>query len=277
MERGKRRNKTARIEIEGIAKMKNVKLRADENSLVPVQEKAGIALQEDNQTKAVANPSGTDTFMSLNAEEKAIIENWRHERKIADSRLNFTSRQEADGTTAFGVQCSSSRGSGLEKNDLSYALICRATGAKDTAFGIHLFTSCLDSSRLIDIDKPDTAAANSNAIMNALSSLRPQDEIEGMLITRMIALHFQGMHYMRCAANKESTAENRDSNINRTTKLSRLYNETLDALMRYRRKGEQKVIVQHQNVQVNDGGQAIVSGYMTAGGSNYKNVEVTSC
>ena len=55
-----------------------------------------------------------------------------------------------------------------------------------------------------------------------------------------------------------------DDCMNRTAKLSRLYNETLETLMRYRRKGEQKVVVQH--VQVNDGGKAIVTGDFQTGG-----------
>ena len=37
--------------------------------------------------------------------------------------------------------------------------------------------------------------------------------------------------------------------------LLRLHNETTEALTRYRRKGEQKVVVQYVNV--NDGGKAI--------------------
>ena len=60
------------------------------------------------------------------------------------------------------------------------------------------------------------------------------------------------------------TVEQVDSCINRSSKLTRLYNETLEALMRYRRKGEQKVIVQHVNV--NDGGRAIVGNFDASGG-----------
>ena len=57
-----------------------------------------------------------------------------------------------------------------------------------------------------------------------------------------------------------------DLNINRATKLMRLHNETLEALNRYRRKGEQRITIQH--VQVNDGGQAIVAGEMSRGGGD---------
>jgi hypothetical protein len=45
-------------------------------------------------------------------------------------------------------------------------------------------------------------------------------------------------------------------NMKCAIKLLRLHNETTEALARYRRKGEQKVVVQHVNV--NDDGKAIV-------------------
>ena len=41
-------------------------------------------------------------------------------------------------------------------------------------------------------------------------------------------------------------------------KLLRLHNETVEALSRYRRKGERRVVVQH--VTIEGGGQAIVGG-----------------
>ena len=41
-------------------------------------------------------------------------------------------------------------------------------------------------------------------------------------------------------------------------KLLRLYNETIQAITKYRRGGEQKLVIQHVNV--NQGGQAVVGG-----------------
>jgi len=51
-------------------------------------------------------------------------------------------------------------------------------------------------------------------------------------------------------------------------KLLRLHNETIEALSRYRRGGEQKVVVQHVNV--NNGGQAIVGNVEARGGGKCK-------
>lgn len=55
-----------------------------------------------------------------------------------------------------------------------------------------------------------------------------------------------------------------ETHMNYAIKLLRLHNETIETLSRYRRKGEQKVIVQHVNV--NDGGKAIVGGNLGIGG-----------
>lgn len=60
--------------------------------------------------------------------------------------------------------------------------------------------------------------------------------------------------------------------MNTATKLIRLHNETIDALCRYRRGGEQRVIVQH--IQVNDGGKAVVGGMIEGGWGNKKTDEV---
>jgi hypothetical protein len=51
-------------------------------------------------------------------------------------------------------------------------------------------------------------------------------------------------------------------------KLLRLHNETIEILDRYRRRGGQTVVVQHQHVQVNDGGRAIIGTQMMEGGGS---------
>lgn len=100
-----------------------------------------------------------------------------------------------------------------------------------------------------------------NAMHQAAIALKPQDEIEGMLIHRLIILHNQYMHFMGSVAFPDQSSQIIETNLNRATKLMRLYNETLDTLNRHRRKGEQKVTVQHVNV--NNGGQAVVAGELT--------------
>ncbi|MFH1254648.1 MAG: hypothetical protein V1646_04430 [bacterium] len=112
----------------------------------------------------------------------------------------------------------------------------------------------------------DNQAEMLNSINAALLSLSPKDEFEGMLCTRLIALHSHYMEFMSRASNAAQTPEGVDLNVNRATKLMRVYNETLETLNRYRRKGEQKVTVQHVNV--GSGGQAVVNGQINQGGGD---------
>lgn len=100
-------------------------------------------------------------------------------------------------------------------------------------------------------------------IVEALQELKPKDYVEGMLCTQLATLHIMGMQFFNFAM-KTDKRFHQDPDLNNAIKLMRLQHETLEALSRYRRKGEQKVLVQH--VQVNDGGKAIVGNNLTAGG-----------
>lgn len=111
------------------------------------------------------------------------------------------------------------------------------------------------------------AAKTSTATINTLVAMNPKDIIEGQLCSRLMVLHNQYMNFLCRVANPEQTEAGVDLNINRGTKLMRIYNETLEALNRHRRKGEQKVIVQHVNV--GNGGKAIVAGSVDQGGGDH--------
>lgn len=151
-----------------------------------------------------------------------------------------------------------------QQYELERSTMCAATGSTSALYGILLFnqipSACFlpeDINRRIELI---------NAIYATLVARAPADEYEGELIARLIVLHNQYMNFMGRAAGSTQTPVGVDLNINRATKLMRIYNETLEALNRYRRKGEQKVTVQHVNV--NDGGQAIVSGNISTGGGD---------
>ena len=109
-----------------------------------------------------------------------------------------------------------------------------------------------------------------NAFHGAMLGMDPKDIIESQLCSRLLVLHSKAMYFIKEAACAEYEKVI-DSNINRATKLMRLHNETLEALNRHRRKGEQKVTVQH--VHVNKGGQAVVASEFTPGGGNSKNTK----
>jgi hypothetical protein len=96
-----------------------------------------------------------------------------------------------------------------------------------------------------------------NATLAVLHSLKPRDELEGLLITQMIGTHSLAMEFMRRATLPDQTVEGVNFNTDRATKMMRTFTSQLESLNRHRGKGhQQKVTVEH--VTVNSGGQAIV-------------------
>jgi len=96
-----------------------------------------------------------------------------------------------------------------------------------------------------------------------LQELRPRDVIEGMLITQMIGVHNMAIETLRRAMIPNQTFEGTEANVHQSTKLLRTFTQQMDTLKNYRQKGQQRVTVEHVNV--NNGGQAIV-GSVTKGG-----------
>jgi hypothetical protein len=87
-----------------------------------------------------------------------------------------------------------------------------------------------------------------NGILGALHGINPGDEVEAMLAAQMVATHLAAMECLRRAPGQ--TFEGRDMNLRHATKLTRTYTMQVESLKRYRSKGEQRVVVQHQHVNV---------------------------
>jgi hypothetical protein len=111
----------------------------------------------------------------------------------------------------------------------------------------------------------DTAAGRSpscppqcehiNRVLAAVTGIGAQDEIEAMLAVQMVATHLAATSALR-RLNSSETVSVQDSNGNLAVKLLRTFTMQVEALQRYRGKGQQKVTVEH--VHVHHGGQAIV-------------------
>ena len=95
-----------------------------------------------------------------------------------------------------------------------------------------------------------------NASFSILTGMKPKDSIEAMMITQMIAVHEMVLLASERALLTEQPDEFVEQNVNRATKLCRTYALLAEALNKYRTKGQQKITVQHVNV--NDGGQAVI-------------------
>jgi hypothetical protein len=103
----------------------------------------------------------------------------------------------------------------------------------------------------------------------AVTGIGAKDEIEGMLATQMVATHVAAIKALRLLKASETIMQ-QDSNGSLAVKLLRTFAAQVEALQRYRGKGQQKVTVEH--VHVHAGGQAIV-GAVTQGGGGAEKTE----
>ncbi|MDX2244313.1 MAG: hypothetical protein NW224_26870 [Leptolyngbyaceae cyanobacterium bins.302] len=109
-----------------------------------------------------------------------------------------------------------------------------------------------------------TEVGNVNASLAAIFGIQPLDEIEGMLGAQMVATHNLAMQCMASGVNKENSIELRTLRIESAVKLCRTFTSQMEALNRYRNRGQQRVKVEHVTVQA--GGQAIVGNVLAKGG-----------
>ena len=108
-----------------------------------------------------------------------------------------------------------------------------------------------------------------NIVAQTLHDFGPRNAIEARLALQADALFTHGMINLR----RSSTADmlcHSEHYVNKAIKLLRLHNETVEALNRYRRGGEQKIVVQHNVVA----DKAVVN---FPGGANTKNEGDTPC
>lgn len=146
----------------------------------------------------------------------------------------------------------------VSEEETPFQTKCRnLVGTTDPDLAMQLFVLCADA---YHVDKKADSCFGLEQLAQALPELHPNDAIEGMLVTRMMALHKQGMEMLAKSTIEGLIPQLVDHYVTMATKLLRLYNETLDTLIKYRRKGEQRVVVQHVNVA--DGGRAIVGNVM---------------
>lgn len=92
-------------------------------------------------------------------------------------------------------------------------------------------------------------------MISMMESIKPRDSIEAMLVAQMVSVHVLAMRSAYHLANAEDIVQ-QDSAVRALGRLARTFPAQIEALTRYRNKGEPAVTV--QNVSVGDGGKAIV-------------------
>jgi hypothetical protein len=143
-----------------------------------------------------------------------------------------------------------------------------ATGATSQQVGLGILTKACEAIT-IKSESLEESVRHLNTIANAMHALRPRDEIEGQLISQLVVLHEQCMSWLGRAIRTERV-DFANTYLNGASKLLARHHETLEALLKYRRGGEQRVHVEH--VHVNDGGKAVV-GHIEFGGGVHKKTE----
>jgi hypothetical protein len=109
-----------------------------------------------------------------------------------------------------------------------------------------------------------------NEVLAAVAGIGAKDEIEGMLATQMVATHTAIITTLRRQKESE-TLLGRERYGNLAVKLLRTFAAQVEALQRYRGKGQQHIRVEH--VDVHAGGQAIVGAVTTGEGGKEKSDE----
>ncbi len=219
------------------------------------------------------NASTSQNTPSPESPIQARIQSWKEKQAKEEPGVAFAVTQDKDNEKMFRLKPEVKKDIDLEDykpSEVLRALYSAVSGSGNDEYSRKVIGEAMVAFNSNPNPKLDEI---SNAFHGAMLGMAPKDIVESQLCSRLLILNSRANHYMSLA----TTAEYQkviDLNINRATKLMRLHNETLEALNRYRRKGEQRVKVVHQYVQVNEGGQAVVTGDVTRGRGKKKKVRV---
>ncbi len=144
-----------------------------------------------------------------------------------------------------------------EKNVIQSKASARdLVGSSDTDFMNMLFNDLISSMWLPEGTSEEAKTMKFNAAIETLRQIAPQDGVEGMLAVQMASTHQAAMDCLRRAAISKQTFEGRNLSLKHAEKLLRLYMDQVKVLNKQRGKGDQKMVIEHVNVE--PGGQAIV-------------------
>jgi hypothetical protein len=132
--------------------------------------------------------------------------------------------------------------------DIAAFRMMNTLGTTSVDLADRLVSQILNATHLQPSDEP-ISENTLNAALGAVAGIAPQDEAEAMLAAQMVGVHWVAMDLLRQAGATDSRFHFNDAG-NLAVKLLRTYTAQLEALKRYRSAGEQRVVVQHQHVNV---------------------------
>ena len=154
----------------------------------------------------------------------------------------------------------------LDYSPIDAARLMATFGTVDLGFGNLMVSGLLNAACDGGPSNPPSEQALNQALA-AATGIGARDEVEGMLATQMVATHFAAMTLLRRLKGAENIPQQASAG-SLAVKLLRTYTMQIEALQRYRGKGQQKVTVEH--VHVHPGGQAIVGAVTQGGGVSAK-------
>ena len=151
---------------------------------------------------------------------------------------------------------------------MGLSLLAEALATTDVSFVVGLISQLADAgTRGRKVGEREL-----NFMLAVVKGAKPKDQMEAMLAAQMAAAHMATMAFAHRLANVENIAQ-QDSAERAFNKLARTFAAQVQALKRYRSRGDQTVRVEH--VTVNEGGQAIVGNVNHGGRGRLKNEETT--
>lgn len=148
----------------------------------------------------------------------------------------------------------------------SEKVLVEATGTGKPQLQQTLFKQAYDAIWLPADVSEDERLSRYKSVVSMLQGIGPKEEIEGMLATQMVAIHNAAMDCFRRANIEGQSLDGRDKELKHAAKLVATYARQVETLNKHRGKGQQKVTVEHVNVE--SGGQAIVGNIETGGHSS---------
>jgi hypothetical protein len=141
----------------------------------------------------------------------------------------------------------------------AHVLLMEALGTTDPDFLDGILLQLLNAgSRAGKVDERGL-----NFLLSVVKGVKPRDQVEALLAAQMAAVHAATMTFAFRLGRTE-TIPQQDSAERAFNKLARTFAAQVEALKRYRSRGDQTVRVEH--VTVNEGGQAIVGNVAHRGG-----------
>ena len=129
-------------------------------------------------------------------------------------------------------------------------------GSEDRSCMHVLFNDLLSNMWIPEGISEQSKTLKIDAAMETLKQIAPMDGVEGMLAVQMASTHQAAMECLRRASIQNQTFEGRNMALKHGEKLLRLYMDQIKTLSKHRGKGDQKMIIEHVNIE--PGGQAIV-------------------